>query len=148
MQMKGLNLKLSKKPTDYGGLSKAAPVILVIDDDAAFAYFIGSIIHGAEFQSVVATAGGEGLRLARTLLPSLVLCDLSMPGLSGVEVFRMLRDDPLTTHIPRVLMSGYGCPDLRAVPADAFIAKPIDTQALKRLVRAFTKPRNEEEISA
>ena len=126
----------------------AAPVILVIDDDAAFAYFIGSIIHGAEYRSVVATTGGEGLKLARTLLPALVLCDLSMPGLSGVEVFRIMRDDPLTTHIPRVLMSGYGCPDLRAVPADAFIAKPIDTQALRRLVRAFTKSRDEERLSA
>jgi CheY-like chemotaxis protein len=120
-------------------MAKAPQTILVIDDDPAFAFFIGSLIHRGEYRSVVATAGGEGLRLARTLLPALILCDLSMPGLGGVEVFRILRDDPVTTHIPRVLMSGHGCPDLRVVPADAFISKPIDTQALWRLVRAFTR---------
>jgi CheY-like chemotaxis protein len=127
-------------------MAEGAQTVLVIDDDAAFAYFIGSIIHCAEYQSIVATSGGEGLRMARTMLPALILCDVSMPGLSGVEVFRMLRDDPVTTHIPRVLMSGYGCPDLQAIPADAFIAKPIDTQALRRLVRAFTKRRAVEQM--
>jgi CheY-like chemotaxis protein len=114
----------------------------VIDDDAAFAYFVASVIHGEDYRSVVATSGGEGLRIARTELPHLILCDLSMPGLGGVEVFRMLRDDPVTTHIPRVLMSGFGCPDLTVVPADAFIAKPIDTPAVRRLVQAFTRSRS------
>ena len=129
-------------------MAEGAQTVLVVDDDAAFAYFIGSLIHCADYHSVVATSGGEGLRLARTMLPALILCDVSMPGLSGVEVFRMLRDDPITTHIPRVLMSGFGCPDLQAIPADAFIAKPVDTQALRRLVRAFTKPRRAEQIPA
>lgn len=129
-------------------MAKVPQTILVIDDDPAFAYFVGSLIHRGEYRSVVATAGGEGLRLARTLLPALILCDLSMPGLGGVEVFRMLHDDPVTTHIPRVLMSGHGCPDLRVVPADAFIAKPVDTQALWRLVRAFTRSTREKPDSA
>ena len=122
-------------------MSQTAQTVLVIDDDAAFAYFVASIIHCAEYHGVVATDGAEGLRLARTISPALVLCDLSMPGLGGVEVLRMLRDDPITADVPRILMSGFGCPDLRAIPADAFIAKPVDTQALRRLLRAFTKSR-------
>jgi len=52
---------------------------------------------------------------------------------------RRLQADPSMANVPRVLMSGYGCPDLTKVPADAFIAKPINTQSLLRLVRAFTR---------
>ena len=92
---------------------------------------------------MVTTDGAEGLRLARTHLPALILCDLSMPGLGGVEVLRMLKDDPITTDIPRILMSGFGCPDLRVIPADAFISKPVDTLSVRRLVRAFTKARTQ-----
>ena len=120
---------------------ETAQKVIVIDDDAAFAYFVASIIHCSEYHGVVATDGAEGIRLARTLSPALIFCDLSMPGLGGVEVLRILQNDPITTDVPRILMSGFGCPDLRAIPADAFIAKPIDTQSLRRLVRAFTRPR-------
>lgn len=122
-------------------MANAPHTVLVIDDDVAFAYLMASIIDSAEYRAVIATEGIEGVRLAREIVPALVLCDLSMPGLGGVEVLRLLRDDPATAQVPRVLMSGYGCPNLQGVAADAFIAKPIKPDALRRLVRAFTKPR-------
>lgn len=113
--------------------------MLVIDDDADFAEFIASIIEGADCRAVVATDGPAGLRLAQEFSPDLILCDLSMPGFGGEQVLRELQADPAMADVPRVLMSGYGCPDLRVIPADAFIAKPINTQSLRRLVRAFTR---------
>ena len=113
--------------------------VLVIDDDANFVEFIASIIEGADCRAVVATDGVTGLRLARECSPALILCDFSMPGFGGEEVLRRLQADPSMAAVPRVLMSGYGCPDLSVVPADAFIAKPINTQSLVRLVRAFTR---------
>jgi len=111
----------------------------VIDDDADFANLVASVIESAGCHSVVATDGLMGLGLAQEISPALILCDFSMPGLSGAEVLQSLQADPAMADVPRVLMSGHGCPDLRAVPADAFIAKPIDTQSLRRLVRAFTR---------
>ncbi len=115
------------------------PIVLVIDDDADFVEFVASIIEGAECRAIVAKDGFSGLLLAREVRPTLILCDYSMPGFDGGELLLALQDDPTLAQVPRVLMSGYGCPDLRAIPADAFIAKPINTQSLLRLVRAFTR---------
>ena len=118
------------------------PIVLVIDDDAQFVEFIASIMESENCRAVVATDGFTGLLLAREVRPRLILCDYVMPGVDGEHVLEVLRDDPVTADVPRVLMSGHGCPDLRKIPADAFIAKPIDTQALRRLVRAFTRAKS------
>jgi CheY-like chemotaxis protein len=109
--------------------------VLVIDDDAVFTEFMAKIIETAGFNAVVAHNGTDGLRWARTLRPVLVFCDLSMPGLGGVEVLRMLRDDPNTAPAMRVLISGYACP-LRGVAADVFVTKPLAVDTIKRLLQS------------
>ena len=111
----------------------------MIDDDAEFVELIAAVVEGADCRAVVATDGFMGLRLAHQISPTLILCDYLMPGLDGAKVMQALHTDPAMADVPRVLMSGHGCPDLREIPADAFIAKPIDTQSLRRLVRAFTR---------
>jgi sigma-B regulation protein RsbU (phosphoserine phosphatase) len=123
-------------------VSDLRPTVLVIDDDANFAELIAAVVEGADCRAVVATDGLVGVTLAREISPALILCDYSMPGLDGAEVMRALHADPAMADVPRVLMSGYGCPDLHVVPADAFIAKPIDTQSLRRLLRAFRCSQN------
>jgi CheY-like chemotaxis protein len=123
-------------------VSVSQQTVLVIDDDPDFAELVASIIEGADCRTIVATDGLTGLRLAREFSPALILCDVSMPGVDGEDVMRSLQEDPTMADVPRVLMSGFGCPDLRRIPADAFIAKPIDTQSLRRLVRAFTRSQN------
>jgi CheY-like chemotaxis protein len=113
--------------------------VLVIDDDENFATLIAAVIQTAGCRVIIATNGHTGLGLAFECCPDFILCDLCMSDIGGDEVMRKLRDDPALSHVPRFLMSGQGCPDLRAIPADAFIAKPIDTQSLRRLLRAFTR---------
>ena len=112
----------------------------MIDDDAEFAELLAAIIEETGCRAIVALDGLFGLTLAGEINPSLILCDFSMPGLDGADIMRALHENPTMTDVPRVLMSGHGCPDLRVIPADAFIAKPIDTHSLKRLLRAFTRP--------
>lgn len=120
-------------------VSEYQPTVLIIDDDADFAALMAAIIEAAGCRAIVATDGLMGVGLAQETSPDLILCDLSMPGLDGAGVLQTLQADPAMADVPRVLMSGHGCPDLRAIPADAFIAKPIDTQSLQRLLRAFTR---------
>jgi len=122
-------------------MEQVRPAVLVIDDDVEFGQLMALVIEDAGCRAIVALDGLHGLGLASEISPALILCDCSMPGLCGEDVFRLLQDDPALVDVPRVLMSGYGCPDLRRIPADAFIAKPINTQSLRRLVRAFTQPR-------
>ena len=122
-------------------MQQVQQTVLVIDDDPDFLQFVSLVIEGAGCPCIVASRGADGLRLAREFSPALILCDLLMPGeVNGMEVMRRLQADPVLSDIPRVLMSGHGCPDLRIIPADAFIAKPINTQSLRRVIRAFTRP--------
>lgn len=120
-------------------MTDSRPTVLVIDDDADFVDLLASLIEVSGCRAVATTNSFAGLRLAHECSPSLILCDMSMPGLDGEKVLRMLHSDPELAEVPRVLMSGFGCPDLRSIPADAFIAKPINTQSLQRLLRAFTR---------
>src|SRR5215213_4564388 len=120
-------------------MSSRRQIVVVIDDDPDFVELVASIIESENCRAVVATDGFSGLLLARECRASLILCDYAMPGFDGGEVMKALQEDPAMAEVPLVLMSGHGCPDLRAIPADAFIAKPIDTQSLRRLVRAFTR---------
>ena len=113
----------------------------MIDDAADFGEFAGSVIERDNCRAVVARDGLFGLTMARECHAALILCDYAMPGFGGEEVMRALQDDADMVDVPRVLMSGHGCPDLRTIPADAFIAKHIDTQSLQRLIRAFTHAR-------
>jgi CheY-like chemotaxis protein len=122
-------------------MSDARPTVLVIDDDADFTELLAALIEGTGCRAAVANNGFCGLRMAREVSPSLILCDFSMPGLDGEKVFKLLQADAAMADVPRVLMSGHGCPDLKIVPADAFIAKPINTHSLRRLLRAFTRSR-------
>ena len=116
--------------------------MLVIDDDANFLELVAAVVETAGCQAITATDGFSGMMLAVDARPALILCDFSMPDIDGGEVLRILQEDPYFGDVPRVLMSGYGCPDLQEIPADAFIAKPINTQSLRRLVRAFTRSRS------
>lgn len=118
-------------------VTDARNTVLVIDDDANFATLIAAVVESCGCRAIIATNGRTGLGLAFECMPNLILCDLAMPDLGGDEVMRTLQQDPAMHDVPRVLMSGHGCPDLRAIPADAFIAKPIETQSLRRLLRAF-----------
>ena len=125
-------------------MASRRPIVIVIDDDPDLVEFIASIIEGENCRAIIATDGFSGLLLARECQAALILCDYAMSGFDGGEVMQALREDPAMADVPRVLMSGHGCPDLRTIPADAFIAKPIDTQSLRRLVRAFTRSQREE----
>lgn len=121
-------------------MSSDAPTVLVIDDDVILAELLAAIVEGAGFQAVLAADGAEGLRLARSAGPALVLCDMSMPGVSGAEVIRSLRNDPSTSHLRLVLMSGHAAPDLRAIGADKFLAKPFFPEEVVSLLRTLNIP--------
>ena len=86
----------------------------------------------------VANTGPDGVAAARAYRPDVILCDLGLPGLSGFEVARILRDDPALAGVTLVAVSGYGeKEDHRKALESGFdkaLVKPVDPAALRTLL--------------
>ena len=111
--------------------------ILVIEDDENFAKILYQLCHEKGFKSLLAHTGEEGLELAEKLLPNAILLDIGLPGIDGLTVLDMLKDNPDTRHIPVHMVSG------NEVTLDAFkkgaigyLNKPVNRE---ELVDAFEK---------
>jgi len=78
--------------------------VLVVDDDAAIIDLLETALEDEGYQ-VLATVGAAAVPLARDLQPAVILLDINMPGMDGIEVSRRLRADPATAHIPIIVMS-------------------------------------------
>jgi two-component system, OmpR family, alkaline phosphatase synthesis response regulator PhoP len=119
----------------------ATGTVLVIDDDPAIVDFLEMALEGEGYR-VLASVDGEALRLAHDLQPNLILLDIMMPGMDGVEVSRRLRADPVTAGIPIVVMSAQD--RLRAtaalMPIDDRLPKPFALDRLFSTVDRWTRP--------
>jgi len=112
--------------------------ILVVEDDNNIAELLLAFISGEDNQVILAADGIEGLHLAHSTSPALILCDRNMPGMNGDELMRALRCDPATAKIPTVLMSGEPVANLDGIRADAFLPKPFALDMVIEVVRRFT----------
>jgi chemotaxis signal transduction protein len=111
------------------------PQLLLVDDsEAILAYEMAALAGHYGFST--STNGREALILARQLVPDLVLLDLSMPGLTGDEVLRLMKADPALSHIPVIVISSEQERGEAAAGAGAaaFLAKPIRAEQLRELV--------------
>jgi DNA-binding response OmpR family regulator len=121
--------------------------VLVIDDDAALRDTIGLMLETEGFRPVLASDGKTGLRQALTLKPDLILADLRMPGLNGVEVCKQVRASGLNT--PLIVLSAIGDEVdkvlLLEIGADDYVVKPFGTRELLARIRALLRRSSAEE---
>jgi CheY-like chemotaxis protein len=103
--------------------------ILVIEDNAVSRELMVHMLEVADREALGAPDGEQGLALARSRRPDLVLCDIELPGIDGFEVLRRLRADPDTRNIPVLAVTSFSMLGNReralAAGFDGFIAKPI-----------------------
>ena len=127
----------------------AAPTrarILVVDDEPAIREYVTTLLSELGHEILAAADGAEALQLAREKQPHLVLLDIMMPELSGIEVCRQLRADPRTREIRVIVVSAVDAK--RALEesiiagADDFLAKPIHALELMVRVRSILRVRN------
>jgi CheY-like chemotaxis protein len=112
--------------------------ILIADDEASLRFLIHETIADPALQVLEAQDGLEALQIARSQHPKMVLLDVAMPGLSGVEVCQQLKADPTTRDIQVVMVTAYSQTKDRekalAAGADYFITKPFSPAQLFELV--------------
>ena len=105
--------------------------VLVVDDDAAIVDLLETALEDEGYQ-VFATVGAAAVPLACDLQPAVILLDINMPGMDGIEVSRRLRADPATEHIPIIVMSAQD--RLRAtgplMPVNDRLPKPFEIATL------------------
>ena len=127
-------------------MAKKAPEkisILVADDDVDILALVVSHLKGRASEIHQASDGEEALRLAREKRPDLVVLDVMMPGISGWEVCRSIRDDKSLTHTRVVMLTGIG-ERLNEMTsplygADAFVDKPFEFSDLDAKIDEIMK---------
>jgi CheY-like chemotaxis protein len=113
-------------------MPRAPITVLVIDDEPAVLGTVQVVLRNYGWNVRGSTDGREGMTLAASLHPEVVLCDANLPGLSGSEVIKLLRSDAITMDIPIVLMSGFGHLDLYSQHHSiVFLSKPFGPLELR-----------------
>ena len=122
--------------------------ILVVDDYAGARYLRSRILTDAGYDVVEAENGEDALRLARSVLPALILLDVNLPDISGTEVCARLKRDPATAPIPIIQITGAWLSEdarRRAIEsgANAYLTEPVDDVTLLREVVTLLEPATE-----
>ena len=112
--------------------------ILILEDDADVVRLLTHTLSTAGYRVVHAYGGEDALRKVRTNKPALILTDLSMPRMNGVEVIQKLKGDPETCRIPVIAVTAYVWEGIAQsagqVGCDGFIGKPFNAEQLLREV--------------
>jgi CheY-like chemotaxis protein/signal transduction histidine kinase/CHASE3 domain sensor protein len=131
---------------DREGLSADSPVILVVEDDRAFAGILRDLVRERGFQCVVTLSAEEGVTAAQTYHPKAVLLDMNLPDHSGLGVLDQLKRNPHTRHIPvHVISVADYSQEALAMGALGYALKPVQREdlidALQRLEAKFSQTR-------
>lgn len=117
----------------------AGELILVVEDDPKSRRLVHDVLEYEGFRIAEATAGDEGVRLAKSLVPALILMDIQLPGLDGIAALELLRTDPVTRTIPVIAVTASVMAQDRlkigAAGFDAHQRKPINVKEFVALVR-------------
>ena len=119
------------------------PTILLVEDNANNASLLENVFSYDDIPAQLAyvTSGEEALRLAVSLQPVLILMDLRLPGIDGLETTEILKRNPLTKDIPVWAITAYAMPGdeekARAAGCDEYFAKPLPMRTLGDRLRDF-----------
>ncbi|MFG1923644.1 response regulator transcription factor [Cryptosporangium sp. NPDC048952] len=115
--------------------------ILIADDDRDILDLVAFKLSAAGHELITATDGATALTEARRSVPDIVVLDVSMPGMSGLDVCRELRAEPMTSSVPVILLTARGQEsDVEAgfdVGADDYILKPFSPRELQNRITAM-----------
>src|SRR5476651_2246107 len=126
---------------------KKAGLILVVDDSSEIRELFSFCLRGEGYEVLEAATGLQGLKLAQTRFPDLVLLDVRLPDISGVEVCRQIKRDPTLKDVFVALCSGEATSDehnVNGFPSGAgdYLVKPFGIKGLLARVQTLVRLRN------
>jgi DNA-binding response OmpR family regulator len=123
--------------------SLPVPGVLVIEDDVDIAALIAHYLQKSSYSPEIIGDGGRALARAREAPPDLIILDLMLPGLNGLEVCRALRADTRTSALPIIMLTARGEESERVrgldAGADDYVVKPFSPSELMARVRALLR---------
>lgn len=112
--------------------------ILIVDDDKTIRMALTDCFRKVGFDTLEAADGNEALHVVETQQPEVIILDVMMPGMSGIEVCRKLRDNPKTKRIKIIMLSARGQEKEKEeglkAGADRYVTKPFDYEELMSIV--------------
>lgn len=116
----------------------AMATILIIEDEGHLRRDISELLGFSGFQTLEAANGSTGIALAQAHHPDLILCDITMPGMDGLQVLEQIRANPATAAIPFVFLTARAEGELREIlkraGADDYLAKPFTLEQLHGVI--------------
>jgi len=120
-------------------------VVLIVEDNDKNMKLARDVLRAKGYETLEALTGEEGVKLALEKKPDLVLMDIQLPGINGIEAFRQIRGNAGTKSIPVVALTASVTPtDRSAITAagfDAFLGKPINLKEFLETVKRMVEQR-------
>ena len=114
-------------------------VVLIVEDNEKNMKLARDVLQAKGYSTLEAVTGEDGVRIAKESKPDLVLMDIQLPGISGIEALKALRNDAQTEKIPIAALTASVTPTDRSQIAqagfDAFLSKPINKEFLETVRR-------------
>ena len=132
------NAQVAEEEETERDYDSSKPSVLIIDENADIRSYVHSLLH-ADYTVIEAVDGSEGIRKAMKYVPDLIISDVMMPGIDGIECCRRLKSELQTCHIPVILLTACSLDEQRIQGydggADSYISKPFSSQLLLARVR-------------
>jgi two-component system cell cycle response regulator DivK len=120
-------------------------LILLVEDNDNNRLLVRDVLQASGYRVVEATSAEDGLRMAAEQQPALILMDIQLPGMNGIEALQRLRADPATRAIPVIAVTASAMTqDRRQIMAagfDGYQPKPISVKGFLQAVREILPPR-------
>jgi len=142
-----MKIETSQGEAGAGARETPAPVILVADDEPVNLALIKRRLEWEEYRVETAEDGGQAVEAARRVLPDLIILDVMMPVLDGLQACRLLKEDPATRDIPVIFLSALDDTDTKvsglALGANDYVSKPFRVEELLARVRVAIRMKRE-----
>ncbi len=139
--VKNFDTHLGNSSSEPGGRSEMTKTVLIVEDNQLNMKLFHDLLDANGYQTLQTRNGIEALKLAKTHQPNLILMDIQLPEVSGLEVTKWLKEDEALAHIPVIAVTAFAMKGdeerIREGGCEAYISKPISVATFMDTIRQF-----------